>query len=139
MDLQEVAADVPREGETGFPIAAVMSGVEDAANAAGFFPVRHIEILVAPFLVLVVVGDAVRPGAGCLHRGVEGNRVCILLRAPPVEHRREIGAADQAFVVTTKRVFMCTAGITSPPPGAPESSMHSQTSLVRENVIPGGH
>ena len=42
---------------------------------------------------------------------MKGDRVGIVLGAPPVEHRRQIGAAaEPALVVTTKRVFICTAG-----------------------------
>src|SRR5207244_8400077 len=59
IDLLEGAADVLGEGEVGVPVAAVMPVVEDAADAARLFPVRQVEILVAPLLVLVVIGNAV--------------------------------------------------------------------------------
>src|SRR5690349_5393154 len=81
IDLQEGAADILREGEVGVPVAAVVPVVEDAADAARLFAVRQIEILVAPLLVLVVIGNAVRLVAGVLHRGMEGDGVGILLRA----------------------------------------------------------
>src|SRR5690349_19266480 len=64
IDFQESAADVLGEDEIGLPVAAVMPVVEDAADAARLFPVRQIEIFVAPFPVFFVVRNAIVPGAG---------------------------------------------------------------------------
>ena len=33
--------------------------------------------------------------AGSLHGGVEGNTIGVLLRAPVIEHRRQVGAATE--------------------------------------------
>ena len=67
---------------------------EDAADAAHLVAVLQEEILVAPFLVAVIVGDRVA-GAGGVHRGVEIDRVRVGLGAPAVEHRRQVGAAAE--------------------------------------------
>ena len=86
-------ADVPREGEIGVPVAAVVLVVEDAADAARFLAVRQAKIFVAPFLIFVIGRDA-HGVAGGLHRRMKA-RVGIVLGAPAVEHRRQIGAAAE--------------------------------------------
>ncbi len=68
---------------------------EDAADAARLVAVRQEEILVAPGLELRVVGDGRVLLAGELHGLVEGERIGIVLRAAPVEHRRQVGAAAE--------------------------------------------
>ena len=99
------------EGEVRIPVAGVVIVVEDAADAAHLLAVRQIEIFVAPFLVLVIVGDAVWPSQAAFMAAWKAMVSGIVLRAPPVEHRREVGAAaEPALPVTTMRVFMCTAG-----------------------------
>src|SRR5258708_29657271 len=95
IDLQERAADVLREGEVGVPIARIVPVVENAADAAGLLAVRKIKIFVTPFFIFVVVGNAVVAAAGRLHRGMEGNRVGVLLAPPPLQDRRQIGAAAE--------------------------------------------
>ena len=73
---------------------------------------RQIEIFVAPFFVFVVIGDGVvrrrRPPASRREkrpcRDLPG---CAAGRAPASDPRRR---RTMTLVVTTKRVFMCTAG-----------------------------
>ena len=111
IDVEEGEPDVAGEGEVGLPVAAVEPVVEDAADAAHLVPVLEEEVLVAPFLVAVVVGDRVAVAGGAASR--RGSRCvsgssCVRRRsstgvrsAPPPNHCR---------LVTTIRVFMWTAG-----------------------------
>jgi len=87
INFQEGAADVLREGEIGFPVAGIVMVVEDAADAAGFLTMWQIEIVVAPFLLLVVRRNACMRVAGGFHGGVEGDCVGIFLGAPPIQNR----------------------------------------------------
>ena len=54
----------------------------------------QIEILVAPLLEARVVGRRLA-SAGALHRRVEGDRICVLLRAAAHQHWGEIAAAAE--------------------------------------------
>ena len=88
-------ADRLRESEVGVPVAGVDIVVEDAADAAHLVPVLEREVVVAPGLELVVGRDRGMRVAGGFHRGMEGLRVGIALRAATVEHRGEVGAAAE--------------------------------------------
>ena len=92
---EERAADVLGEGEIGVEVAGVEPVVENAADAARFAAMLQKEILVAPGLEFVVGRDRGVGVAGSLHRGVERDRVGIVLGAPAIKHRRQIGAAAE--------------------------------------------
>ena len=86
--------------------------VEDAADAAHLVAVLEEEILVAPFLVFVVGRDAWRARRRPLSSR-RGRRACRDRPACGARSSTGVRSApppNQAFVVTTKRVFMCTAG-----------------------------
>src|ERR1700678_161831 len=53
------------------------------------------EILIAPNLEFVVRRDSSMGVASGLHRGVEGDCVGVLLCAPAIEHRRQVGTATE--------------------------------------------
>ncbi len=95
VDVEEGFAHRPGEREVGLRIAGPDIVVEDAADAARFLAVRQVEILVAPGLEFLVRRDAGMGVAGGLERAVEGRAVGIVLGAPPVEHRGEVGAAAE--------------------------------------------
>ena len=57
--------------------------------------VLQVEIFIAPALVLVVRRHARMGVASLLHRGMERDRVGIVLRAARVEYRRQVGAAAE--------------------------------------------
>ena len=103
MDFQEGSAADLREGEVGIPVAAVVQVIENAADAARFLAMRQIEISSHHFLYLSY-GDTIR---ACASQAVfiacmERQRVRVVLGSPPVEHRRQVGAAaEPALVVTT--------------------------------------
>src|SRR5690606_11830191 len=92
-------SDILREGEIRIPAALVLRRfqpvIEDAADAAGLAAMRQVEILVAPFLVTTVIRDPCMLLADETHRLVEGDRVGIVLAAPPVEDWRQVGATAE--------------------------------------------
>ena len=112
IDFQEGAADVLGEGEIGVPVAAVVPVVEDAADAAR--------------LPCDAAGRNIRRTISCTCRS--RRRRSARRRPPSSRHGRRCVSAsswvrrrsstgvrsapppNHALVVTTKRVFMCTAG-----------------------------
>ncbi len=95
IDLAEGPAHVLGEGEIGLPVAAVEIVVEDAAHAAHLLAVLQKEIVVAPAFEFLVGRHGCVRGARLLHRRMKRDRVGIVLRAPSVQQRSEIGAAAE--------------------------------------------
>ena len=94
VDVEEGFADILCEGEVGFPVAAVVVVIKDAAGAARFFAVGQVEIFVAPFFEFRIVARVVTV-AGGFHGGVEVARVGVVVAALDVEDGGEVAAAAE--------------------------------------------